>query len=121
MHTRRDGSPFHVEVRRTVLTYKGRPCLLSVVRDVSQRVQAEEFLLQQAEARQREQATLLDISHTLASTLELKPDLILDQLGVIVQYSRAVLFVIDELRPGSCRHARHPGSRGWSALPDPDG
>jgi signal transduction histidine kinase len=39
---------------------------------------------------------LLDISHTLASTLELKPDLILDQLGVIVQYRRAALFVIED-------------------------
>lgn len=94
IHMRRDGSPFHVEVRRTAFTYKSRPCLLSVVRDVSKRVEAEEFLFQQAEARQREQAALLDISHTLASTLELKPDLILDQLGVIVQYSRAALFVI---------------------------
>ena len=48
IHLRRDGSPFHVEVRRTAFTYQSRPCLLSVVRDVSKRVQAEEFLLQQA-------------------------------------------------------------------------
>jgi PAS domain S-box-containing protein len=96
IHVRRDGEPFHVEVRRTAFTYRSRPCLLSIVRDVSKRVQAEEFLFQQAEARQREQAALLDISHTLASTLELKPDLILDQLGVIVQYSRAALFVIED-------------------------
>ncbi|HEY5981930.1 MAG TPA: GAF domain-containing sensor histidine kinase, partial [Anaerolineales bacterium] len=88
--------PFHVEIRRTALTYQGRPCLLSVVRDVSKRVQSQERLLQQAEARQREQAALLDVSHTLASTLELKPELILDQLGVIVQYSRAALFVIED-------------------------
>jgi two-component system nitrate/nitrite sensor histidine kinase NarX len=96
LHVRRDGSPFHVEVRRTAFTYQGRPCLLSVVRDVSGRIQAEQTLLQQAEARQREQAALLDISHTLASTLELQPELILDQLGVIVQYSRAALFVIED-------------------------
>jgi two-component system nitrate/nitrite sensor histidine kinase NarX len=69
---------------------------LSVVRDVTKRVQADERLLQQAEARQREQAALLDISHTLASTLELKPELILDQLGVIVQYSQAALFVLED-------------------------
>ena len=94
IHVRSDGSPFHVEVRRTAFTYRSRPSLLSVVRDVSKRVQAEEFLFQQAEARRREQATLLDISHTLASTLELKPDLILDQLGGIVQYSQAALFVL---------------------------
>ncbi len=96
VHVRRDGAPFHVEVRRTVFTYQSRACLLSVVRDVSKRVRDEELLLQQAEARRREQATLLDISHTLASTLELRPELILDQLAVIVQYSRAVLFVISD-------------------------
>jgi PAS domain S-box-containing protein len=94
VHLHRDGSPFHVEVRRTTFTYQSRACVLSVVRDVSKRVRAEAALLQEAEARQREQAAVLDISHTLASTLELKPDLILDQLAAIVQYSRAVLFVI---------------------------
>lgn len=95
-HIRRDGSPFHVEVRRTAFTYQAQPCILSVVRDVTKRVQAEEFLSQQTEARQREQAALLDISHALASTLELKPDMILDQLGAIVQYSHAALFVLQD-------------------------
>src|SRR6187200_846747 len=41
VHLRRDGSPFHVEVRRSVINYRGRPCLLSVIRDVSQRIQTE--------------------------------------------------------------------------------
>jgi len=95
-HLRRDGSSFHVEVSRTAFTYQGRPCLLSVVRDVSERAQAEQLFLQQEEVRQREQSTLLDISHTLASTLELKPDLILDQLRVIVEYSHAALFVLED-------------------------
>jgi two-component system nitrate/nitrite sensor histidine kinase NarX len=96
IHLRRDGTPFHVEVRRTAFTYRSRPCLLSIVRDVSKRVKAEELHQQQEEARRREQSTVLDISHTLASTLELKPDLILDQLGTIVQYSRAALFVVQD-------------------------
>ena len=96
IHLHRDNSPFHVEVRRTAFTYQGRPCLLSVVRDVSRQLQTEQLLLQQEEVRQREQSTLLDISHTLASTLELKPDLILDQLRVIVEYSHASLFVLED-------------------------
>ena len=95
IHLHRDGSPFHVEVRRTAFTYQGRACLLSVVRDVSRQLQTEQLLLRQEEVRQREQSTLLDISHTLASTLELKPDLILDQLRVIVEYSHAALFVLE--------------------------
>jgi two-component system nitrate/nitrite sensor histidine kinase NarX len=59
-------------------------------------VHAEQLLRQEVEARQREQAALLDISRTLASSLELKPDLILDQLGQMVQYSRAALFVLED-------------------------
>jgi len=96
IHLHRDGSSFHVEVRRTAFTYQGHTYLLSVVRDVSERVHAEQLLLQQEEIRQREQSTLLDISHILASTLELKPDLILDQLQVIVEYSHAALFVLED-------------------------
>ncbi len=96
LHIRRDGSTFPVEVSTTRLIYQSRLCTLNVVRDVSARVQAEQLLLQQEEVRQREQSTLLDISHTLASTLELKPDLILDQLQVIVKYSHAALFVVED-------------------------
>lgn len=51
----------------------------------------------QMEARRREQSTLLEISQTLASALELKPDLILDQLGVIIEYTHAALFGLEEL------------------------
>ncbi len=51
----------------------------------------------QMEARKREQFTLLEISQTLASALELKPGLILDQLRVIVEYTHAALFILEEL------------------------
>ena len=96
VHVRRDGSPFHVEVRRTAFTYRAAPCVLSIVRDVSRQERAEQLLRQQAEVRRREQSTLLDISHTLASTLEVKPDLILDQLHVIVKYTRSALFLLED-------------------------
>jgi two-component system nitrate/nitrite sensor histidine kinase NarX len=96
VHVRRDGSPFYVEWRGTAFTYQGRPCLLSLVRDVSERVQAEQLLQQRVEARTREQSTLLEISQTLASALELQPALILDQLRVIVEYTYAGLFVLED-------------------------
>ena len=96
VHTRRDGSPFHVEVRRSAINYRGRPCLLSVIRDVSQRIQIEKILSTQVDARMREQAALLAISHTLASTLELQPGLILDQLREIIEYDHAGLFSFDD-------------------------
>ncbi len=96
IHIRRDGAQFDVEVRGTSFTYQDRPCLLSGVRDISQRVRAERHLQNRVEARAREQSTLLDISQTLASALELQPGLILDQLRVIVEFTHAGLFVLDD-------------------------
>jgi len=96
IHLRKDGSPIQVEVRRSAITYQGRPCLLSVIRDVGQRIQTEQALSAQIDARMREQATLLAISHTLASTLELQPGLILDQLREIIGYNRAGLFSLED-------------------------
>jgi two-component system nitrate/nitrite sensor histidine kinase NarX len=96
VHIHRDGSLFHAEVRRSVINYRGRPCLLSAIRDVSQRIQIEKTLSEQIEARRREQATLLAISHTLASTLELQPGLILDQLREIIEYTHGGLFALED-------------------------
>ena len=96
IHKRRDEAPFHVEVRRSAINYRGRPCLLSVIRDVSRRIQTEKILSKQVDARMREQATLLAISHTLASTLELQPGLILDQLREIIEYDHAGLFSLED-------------------------
>jgi len=96
VHVRRDGSPFHVEVRLSAINYRGRPCLLSILRDVSRRIQTEKILGRQIETQIREQATLLAISHTLASTLEFQPGLILDQLREIIEYTRCGLFALED-------------------------
>lgn len=96
IHMRRDGSQFYVELSGTIYTDKGRSYLLSVFRDVSQRVYAEQLLQQRVEARTREQSTLLKISQTLASALELQPGLILDQLRVIINYTHAGLFKLED-------------------------
>jgi PAS domain S-box-containing protein len=58
VHLHRDGTPFHVEVRGTAFTYQQRPCLLSVIRDVSEQVQSRQQLQREMSARLREQATL---------------------------------------------------------------
>jgi len=97
-HVRRDGSTFHAEWRGTAFIYQERPCLLSIVRDVSKRIQAEQNLLQHAETRTHEQATLLEISHTLASTLEFQPGLILNQLREIIDYAQGGLFALEGTR-----------------------
>jgi PAS domain S-box-containing protein len=98
VHMRRDGSHFYAELSGTVYTDQGRSYLLSVVREVSQRVRSEQRLQQRVEARTREQSTLLEVSQTLASALELQPGLILDQLRVIIDYSHAGLFTVHSLK-----------------------
>jgi PAS domain S-box-containing protein len=96
LHMRQDGSPFYVEVRGTMCTFQGRTCLLEVGRDVTNRVQAGWLLQQQVEFSTSEQAALLEISQTLASALELQPGLILDQLRVIIKYTHATLFALED-------------------------
>ena len=92
LHLHHDSSTFYVEWRGTAFSYQDQPCLLGVLRDVSKRIQAEENLQDRIDTRTREQATLLEISHTLASTLELQPGLILEQLREIIEYTQAALF-----------------------------
>jgi len=96
VHMRRDGSQFNIELSGTVYTNQGRAYLLNAVRDVSQRVNEEQLLQQRVKARTREQSTLLEISQTLASALELQPGLILDQLRVIIDYTHAGLFKLED-------------------------
>jgi len=92
VHVRQDGSTFPAEWRGTAFTYQGQACLLGMLRDVSLRIRAAEKLRERVKARTREQATLLEISHSLAATLELQPGLILEQLGEIIDYAHAGLF-----------------------------
>ena len=94
---RKDGTPFYVEVRGAPVTYGGRPHSLGVVRDVIDQMQAYQLLEQRVEERTRELATLLDVSHNVASTLELQPllDLILDQLKVMSDYTPCSILVLD--------------------------
>ena len=94
-HVTLDGKSFYAEWRGTAIEYQGRQCLLSIIRDVSKRNQAEQILRERIETRTHEQNTLLAISHRLASTLELQPELILDQLREILQYSHGGLFAVE--------------------------
>ena len=91
-HVRRDGASFYAEWRVTAFSYQEQACLLGIVRDVSKRIRAEQYLRRRVKARTREQSTLLEISHTLASTLELQPGLILEQLRKIIEYTHAGIF-----------------------------
>lgn len=94
-HVRRDGSTFYAEWRGTVFTYQDQSCFLYVVRDISIRIRTEQYLHQLIETHSQEQAKLLDISHSLASTLEFNPGLILDQLHEIIEYTHGGLFALE--------------------------
>ncbi|MCX6026392.1 MAG: histidine kinase [Chloroflexi bacterium] len=95
-HVRRDDSLLSVEWRAVAFKYQGRTCALALLRDVGKRVQAERQLQQRVGVRAHEQSILLEISQTLASTLELQPGLILDQLGVLIKYTHAGLFTRED-------------------------
>jgi PAS domain S-box-containing protein len=94
---RKDGTAFPVEVNGTVFSYRGRRCVLGIVRDITERVRAQELLEQRVEERTRELDGLLEVSRTVGSTLELEPllDLILDALKAVVDYGTAGILVVE--------------------------
>src|SRR5215471_11152671 len=65
--------------------------------DITELVQAQQLLEQRVEERTRELSTLLEVSHNVASTLELKPllGLILDQLKVVADYTGASILIVE--------------------------
>jgi PAS domain S-box-containing protein len=95
-HVKWDDSIIHVEWRASAFHYEGRSCALAILRDVSKRVQAERQLQQRVGIRAKEQSILLEISQTLAANLELQPELILDQLKVLIPYTHACLFSLED-------------------------
>jgi PAS domain S-box-containing protein len=96
VHVRRDGATFQAEWHGTVFPDRGRNCLLGIVRDVSKRVQTEQALQQRVRTRTHEQTRLLEISQTLASTIEFQPGVILDQLREIIEYTHGGLFTLED-------------------------
>ena len=92
---RRDGSTFFADWRGVPFIFQGKACLLSIVRDVSKRIEAEQSLQKREETHTYEQTKILEISQALASMLEFQPDLILDQLHEIIEYSHGCLFALE--------------------------
>ncbi len=71
--------------------------LEGIITDVTDRIQARQLLQQRVEERTRELATLLSVSTSVASTLELQPLLgvILDQLRQVVDHVAAAIFALE--------------------------
>jgi PAS domain S-box-containing protein len=105
---RRDGQSFHIEVIGTGFVFRGEPHALAVVRDITEEVEAYQFLEQRVEERTRELSMLLDVSANIASTLDLPLllELILEQLQQVVDYDGANVLILEE---GELRNVAHRG------------
>ena len=95
MCVRQDGRLSLFEIHGRRFSYGGMPHVLSVVREVTERERAYQELEQRVAERTRQLTTLLDISKTVASTLELRPlfEVVLEQLRMILQYTGATIFI----------------------------
>ena len=73
----------------------------------------------EAERRSRELGMLLDVSRSVASTLEMQPllDAVLDALGSVVDYTGAAIFTLNETGDTlSFAHLRGPASFRWEGV-----
>jgi PAS domain S-box-containing protein len=97
MNLRKDGTAFPIEVHETAFTYQGKLHMLAVVRDITEQLRAQQLLEQRVEERTRELSTLLEVSHNVASTLELRPllGLILDQLKAVTENDGAAITIVE--------------------------
>ncbi|HET9919407.1 MAG TPA: PAS domain S-box protein [Ktedonobacteraceae bacterium] len=95
---RKDGTTFPVEVYGTQFAYKGKPYVLGIVRDISERVEAYQLLEQRVAERTHELSTLLEVSYNVAATIELRPlvGLILQKLQEIVSYGGAAIATMED-------------------------
>jgi PAS domain S-box-containing protein len=97
---RRDGSPIHVEVRGTPFSYGGKPHLVAVVRDVTERVRARELLEKRVEERTRELSALLEVARAASGSLELPEVLrrVARGLASAVGVRHCGIYLVDEER-----------------------
>lgn len=94
---RRDGTDFPVEVHGATFIYGGKAHALVLLRDITEQAHAMELLERRVEERTRELATLLEVSASLASTLDLRPllELILEQLQMVVDYTAGNIAILE--------------------------
>jgi PAS domain S-box-containing protein len=92
-----DGRLTRLELRGKRFSYGGRVHVLSVVRDVTEREQSLRLLEQKVAERTRELSTLLEISNTVASNLQLKPLLrvVLEQLQIVLGCTGVTVFIVE--------------------------
>lgn len=118
---RKGGAYIDIDMRGTPILYRGKPHALSVIHDVSEQVWAYRTLERRVTERTRELTTLLAISHDVASTLDLEPllDLILAQLGSVVDYTGAAIYILDDLEDEALMLLRYRGPEAPTAPAQP--
>lgn len=94
-HVRRDGTPFPVELNGTSFQFRGRPHLLSVVRDVTERVQATQLLERRVSALGAVAANLV-LDQPIEATLR-------EMVRIVVEAGSGVAAVLRILDPRSGR------------------
>lgn len=122
---RKDGSKIALEALSRRFLFQGRVHYLTLARNLTEQAEAQQLLEQRVEERTRELSTLLEISHNVASTIELKPllSLILDQLKSAVDYTTCTILtradeqfvLVDKRGPDPVRQA-WPGNVSISAM-----
>jgi PAS domain S-box-containing protein len=95
---REDGAEWLFEITSRRFSYGGQPHVLSIIRDVTERERAVRELEQRVAERTRPLATVLEISKTIASTLELEPLLriVLGELETLFGYTSATIFIRED-------------------------
>jgi PAS domain S-box-containing protein len=94
-HVRKDGSLIFFDAGITTFIIDDRACLLVYLHELPENRDTKKFILldpKKVEDKIHEQTTLLEISQTLSSTLDLDPELILEQLRKIISYTHAAIF-----------------------------
>ncbi len=94
---RKDGARRCIRERYSQNTVHDISRIFVVTSDTTEAVQALQILETAVSDRTRELSTVLDVSHRIASTLELEPllHLILDQIRSIIPYSGAAIFTLE--------------------------
>ena len=95
-HLHKEKSIIFIENNGRKIDFHGKTCIFSILNDVSLWVSSKKALQERADIHDREQSALLDISQNLASSLELNPCIVLDQLRVVIEYVQGVLFTIED-------------------------
>jgi len=94
---RKDGSTFMAEVLGREVAYLGGRRILSVIRDISEEVERQQLLEQRVDERTKELSLLLEVSKSVASTLDLDVlfSLTLDQIAEVVPFTGGSVLVLE--------------------------